>query len=228
MTNTKEAKNEMQKLLEERKRIKKRKPDYVRQDSHKKSRLGRGRKKKQKWRRPKGRHSKVRKRIKGHLPRVEIGYGSPKKVKGTINGLKPVIVTSPQDIEKIKPDQIAFVASTVGKKKKLEIVKKALSLNVQLANVDASFIECVEAEMKQRKEKRKAYEKARAEKEKRKEKAKVKEEEVKKKEMEKAEEKEKQEAKKLTERIEAEAEMHAKEKFEKPKKVEAHRKALQK
>jgi len=44
------------------------------------SKLGRGRKKKQVWRKPTGRDNKMRERKKGHPSVVSIGYRSEKKI----------------------------------------------------------------------------------------------------------------------------------------------------
>ena len=63
-------------LLQLRKRIKAKKPNFVRQDSHKQKEV------KKKWRKPKGMQSKMRLKKKGYRKSVSIGYGSPKKVNG--------------------------------------------------------------------------------------------------------------------------------------------------
>ena len=54
-------------------RLKKKKPDFVRQGYRRKKGLG------YKWRRPRGRHSKTRVMFKGKINPVQIGYGSAKK-----------------------------------------------------------------------------------------------------------------------------------------------------
>ena len=43
------------------------------------SKLGKGRKKKQKYRKPKGRDNKIRERKKGNPKKVEVGYKKQKK-----------------------------------------------------------------------------------------------------------------------------------------------------
>ena len=70
--------------------LKSRKPRFVRKDWRELSKLGRGRKKKQRWRKPKGRHNKLRakKRSVGKMPGV--GYRSPKSIRGTFQGLTPI------------------------------------------------------------------------------------------------------------------------------------------
>ena len=89
-----------------------------------------------KWRAPRGIHSQLRKHKKeaGNLPKS--GYGSPRSVRGMHpSGFEEVIIFNLKDIEKIKPEkQACRIASTVGKKKKLEIMKKASELKIKVLN----------------------------------------------------------------------------------------------
>jgi len=213
--------------IKERKRKKKRKPKYIRQDWWKKSRLGRRRKKKQKWRRPKGRHSKVRLRRKGKPKRPEVGYGSPKEVKGTIKGLRPILVKNIKDLEGIdKEKEIAIISANIGKRKKIEILKKCLELGLKTNINIEKFFKKVEEEKKvkeivKEEEKKKEEEKRKEEEEKVKEKEEIKEEEEKeKKEIEKKIEKEKEELKKIVET--------KREKISKAKEIKPFRMSLEK
>ncbi|MEM1684632.1 MAG: 50S ribosomal protein L32e [Nanopusillaceae archaeon] len=120
-------------LIRIRKEIKRRKPSYLRIFWHKKIRL---KNKKDSWRRPKGIHNKIRKRMKGRPKMVEVGYGSPRKVKGLLgNGKKPVLIHNLEELEKInKEKEIAIIASTVGRKKREQIINKAKELNIEIYN----------------------------------------------------------------------------------------------
>ncbi len=126
---------EIKKLLEHRTAMKKRKPHFLRKDTFEMSRLGKTRSKKQKWRKPKGRHNKLRakKRDVGSLP--GIGYRAPKLVRGTLAGLKPVMIKNQKDLEKLHEGDIAVLAS-LGLKKKIQIAKKASNMVVQFLNFD--------------------------------------------------------------------------------------------
>ena len=88
------------------------------------------------WRKPKGRHSKMRKqeRGRGRLPKP--GYGSPASMRGLDRqGFLPVRVFNPQDLEKINPGKDkAVIASGVGRKKRLDILKKAEEKGIAVAN----------------------------------------------------------------------------------------------
>jgi large subunit ribosomal protein L32e len=88
------------------------------------------------WRKPKGRHSKMRKqeRGRGRLPKP--GYGSPAAVKGlNKQGFREIRVFNPSQLERLdKQKESALIASTVGRKKRLEILRKAEELGVTVSN----------------------------------------------------------------------------------------------
>ncbi len=109
---------------------KKKKPKFVRQDYTKKKALG------AKWRRPKGLHSKIRERRAGHEKRASIGYGSHRKTRHLdSSGLRKVLVNNIQDLSKIKKGEGIIISSTVGDKKRFEILKKAQSQNIEVLNI---------------------------------------------------------------------------------------------
>lgn len=92
-----------------------------------------------KWRKPKGRQSKLRLEKKGRWKRVKIGFGSPKKEKNliTIKGeLKRVVrVKNLKDLESLDPrDNVCIIASSVGKKKVSEIEKRTEKLGLKILN----------------------------------------------------------------------------------------------
>jgi len=120
-------------LLRIRRKIKREKPDYLRPYWWTKIRL---KNKINSWRRPRGIHNKMRKRKKGRPPLVEVGYGSPREVKGLLsNGKRPVIIHNVEELERIdKEKEIAVIASTVGKRKRLEIIKRAQELGIEIYN----------------------------------------------------------------------------------------------
>jgi large subunit ribosomal protein L32e len=112
-------------------KIKKKIPKFLRQEWFKHKTLGK------KWRRPKGRQSKLRKgeKARGKVP--SLGYRSPKSVRGlTRRGYKEIRILNPAQIEKINPNkEIIVISSTIGKKKKIEIIKKAEEKGVKIANI---------------------------------------------------------------------------------------------
>ncbi|MEE9323764.1 MAG: 50S ribosomal protein L32e [Candidatus Aenigmarchaeota archaeon] len=117
-------------MLELRKKIKKKKPKFRRQEWFRKKALG------EKWRKPRGLHSKLRmhEKAKGSLPKP--GYGSPASVRGlNREGYREVLVKNTKDLEKINPkEEIAIIASGVGKKKRFEIFELAGKNNIKVGN----------------------------------------------------------------------------------------------
>ena len=119
-------------LLEIRKEMKDRKPDFIRQDTHKRKKLS------IKWRKPKGIHSKIRHKFKGRRKMPSPGYKSPSKVRGLhAFGLKIVNVSSVNNVAGIKKESEGIVIpKRIGAKKRFEILKKAKELNVKVLNLN--------------------------------------------------------------------------------------------
>lgn len=107
---------------------------FIRQESNSHSKLGKGRKKLQKWRKPKGRDSKMRLNIKNHSKTVSVGYKSPRKNSGKIHDLLPVLIKNINDLEKVGKDSIIIIAR-VGAKKKIEIIKRAQEKKLKILNL---------------------------------------------------------------------------------------------
>src|SRR3989338_6423449 len=122
----------IQNLLEIRKEIKERKPDFIRQDNPKRMKVN------DKWRKPKGIHSKIRHKFKGRRKMPSPGYKSPAEVKGLhSSGLEIVNVHSIGEPKKINRDKEGIiVAKATGMKKRLEVFKKAKELNINILNLN--------------------------------------------------------------------------------------------
>jgi large subunit ribosomal protein L32e len=122
----------MKKLLELRKAIKANKPNFVRQDSNKEKH-----KNKNKWRKPRGLHNKLRLKKKGHIKTPSVGYKSPILVKGLhSSGLSFYKVNNFKDLEGLdKEKQIPVISSKLGLKKKIQILEKCLSENIKVLNI---------------------------------------------------------------------------------------------
>lgn len=117
--------------LKKRAEIDSRRPEFLRQEWHRRKRL-----QGVKWRKPQGDHSKMRQHY-GYRPNVvSIGYGGPKGARYLHpSGFKEVRVWNPKDLEKINPEQeAARVAHQVGMKKRLEIEEKADELGIRVLN----------------------------------------------------------------------------------------------
>jgi len=156
------------------------------------SKLGRGRKKKQKYRRATGRHNKIRENKKGNPKKVRIGY--KKSERNKVSEVK--IIVNIRGLSELGKG-IKIMLGKIGKKKKIEIVKKAKELGVKIQNINIEkFLKKIEKE-REEKIKKAEEEKARKAKEKKREKkAETKHQEKK----ESLTEKKKEESKKQEER----------------------------
>ena len=114
-----------------RTRLKKRKPQFKRHEHFKHRKL------KDTWRKAKGRFSSIRLRRKGKGAMPNIGYRTPKPVRGlTHSGYREVIVHNASDVGRIDPKtESALIAHGVGKRKKAEILEAATKAGVTVSNV---------------------------------------------------------------------------------------------
>lgn len=117
-------------LLKTRKKQKSKKPTFKRTDSHKKKKLD------ENWRRPRGLQSKLRKRIASKGAVVQVGYGSPRAVRGLHpSGLEDVLVRNLNDLQLIDPEyQAARIARTVGVRKRQMIEDIAKDREIKILN----------------------------------------------------------------------------------------------
>jgi large subunit ribosomal protein L32e len=108
--------------------------EFKRQGSTRHSKIGLKRKKLQKWRRPKGRDSKMRLSRKGYSKSVSLGYKSPRKDSGKIENLTPILVHNVRELNSLDKNSIAILAR-VGAKKKLEIINEANQKKIRIFNL---------------------------------------------------------------------------------------------
>jgi len=198
------------KLLEHRKKSKKAKPHFIRQQALHTKRLGKI------WRRPRGVQSKLRLQKRGKPKKVKIGYKSPNKVRGlTREGLEMAIVNNIKELREHQK-KLIILATGIGSRKRATLLKEAKKLNIQFADIKDidKELEKIHSKFKVRKDlkRKKAEEKKEKEKKKKAEKkkgvaeakkqegikekvAKAKEDAIKKKEEKKEAKEEKKEAK---------------------------------
>lgn len=144
----------MSELLDLRKRIKKKKPTFKRQEFLR-TKLG------PKWRRPKGGQSKLRKGKKshGHIPHP--GYSSPRKVRGlSPSGLREIIISNLNQLNSLTKEDGIVISRKVGLKKKIELLNKIKEKKLTLLNLKDidTYIKNAQEKLKlkkQAKEKRK-------------------------------------------------------------------------
>ncbi|MCE4625651.1 MAG: 50S ribosomal protein L32e [Desulfurococcales archaeon] len=88
------------------------------------------------WRKPKGNDNKMRLQLKGYPPIVKSGYGTPRELRNLHpSGLMPARVSNPKELENLDPQKhIVVISSTVGLRKRLQILDAARAKGFRVAN----------------------------------------------------------------------------------------------
>lgn len=108
---------------------------FLRVDTFRFSRLGKNRRKLQKWRSVRGKSNKMRLGRAGYSKVPTVGFKSPRKDSGKVGGLIPRLVHNVKELEALQKDNIAVLAR-IGAKKKLEMIKRAGELNIKIMNLN--------------------------------------------------------------------------------------------
>jgi len=103
---------------------------FLRQEWFRFPRLG------EKWRKPRGMHSKMRRHISYRPNVVSVGYRGPEKVRGLHpSGFQEVMVYNADQLENVDPKtQAVRVGSSVGFKKRQAIEARADELGIRVLN----------------------------------------------------------------------------------------------
>ncbi|MEF8880961.1 MAG: 50S ribosomal protein L32e [Halapricum sp.] len=119
---------ETERLLTKRNRVGK--PQFNRQDYHKKKRTPTS------WRKPRGGLSKQRRGHKGKGPKVEAGFRTPEAVRGLHpSGFEEIRVHNVDDLEDVDGDtQAVRIASKVGARKRERIEEEAEDAGIRVLN----------------------------------------------------------------------------------------------
>src|SRR3989344_9341090 len=113
--------------------IKRNKPKFFRQGWDRYIRLGRTVKKRRKWRRANGGDSKMRLKERGKAAKPTVGWGSDKKIRGMIKGVSPTRVENLTELANV-PKGNGVIIGHVGKKNKMELIKKANEMGLKILN----------------------------------------------------------------------------------------------
>lgn len=142
----------LEQALEIRKNKKNKKPDFLRQDAHRVSKLRKC------WKQPKGMHSKMRLKFRSYRKQPSMGYSSPKLVRGLHpTGLKEIVVRTINDLNRLDPKTQGVTIGRVGLRKKVAILKKAMELNLTILNIKDTnnFLEKIKQHFEQKNQKKK-------------------------------------------------------------------------
>jgi large subunit ribosomal protein L32e len=144
----------IEKLLKHKAVAKKKKPHFVRQEFHKRNKLG------DTWRKPRGIHSKLRLKRRGKPQMVSIGYKMPDAVRGlTKTGLTLVLVSSIKELKALGKDCVP-VMRKVSKKQRLALMIEAQKLGITFNNFKdiTHKVEAINKQLTVKKEARKVKE----------------------------------------------------------------------
>ena len=110
---------------------KKKKPHFHRQLSHHFKRIG-----KLGWRRPRGKDSHQKRKVASRGHRVEIGYRQDMRIRGLHpSGFREALVYNAHMLAGLDAkSQAVRIASSVGKRKREAIVKKAEEMKLKILN----------------------------------------------------------------------------------------------
>lgn len=88
------------------------------------------------WRRPRGKHSKVRKYLGGKLSRPLVGYKKKPSDRGLHpSGYREVLVSNESELENLdKETQAVRISRTIGGRKRKVILEKAEKLKLKVLN----------------------------------------------------------------------------------------------
>lgn len=129
---------ERRRLLRLRMEMERREPRWMRVDEWRYKRI-----RDTGWRRPRGLDNKIRQQRKGWPPRVKTGYGQPADIRGLHpTGFEEVLVFRPEDVDRVDPSRQAIrIGATVGLRKRVEIIKRAIERGVKVLNPDRRALE---------------------------------------------------------------------------------------
>ena len=118
--------------LNRKKKVVKRVKPFKRHHSDRYYRVG------ESWRKPRGIDSAVRRRFRGTVRMVNIGYKNNNKTRHQIKGgFKKFLITNPADLEVLLMNNRTHageIASTISATKRVEILNRAKELNVKITN----------------------------------------------------------------------------------------------
>jgi len=139
---------ERKRLLKLRKRMSQKRPHFRQFEEWRFARI------KDHWRRPKGIDNKMRQKRKGWPKSVKVGYGSPRAVRNLHpSGKEEIAIYNVGDLTIVDPEtQVARIGGSVGRKKRISILREADILGIRILNpgeIDLEEEETIEEEIEE-------------------------------------------------------------------------------
>lgn len=111
------------------------KPKFLRSDTVRHARLGKNKRRLQKWRKARGRHSKIRRKHFSYPVQPGIGYKQTAQKAGLIRGKRATHIGSMGDLSSVQKGSAIIISRRIGAKKRIEILKKAHEMNLTAINI---------------------------------------------------------------------------------------------
>lgn len=129
---------ELNRLLRIKKMLRKKRPSFRRIESWRYKRV-----KNSGWRAAKGIDSKTRQKLKSGVKSPNVGYRSPKKLRGLHPcGLIEKVVHNMNQIDELDPTIHGLkISSKIGNKKRMGMIEKAQLKNFKILNLGTSYFE---------------------------------------------------------------------------------------
>lgn len=115
-----------------------RKIKFLRSDTVRHVRIGSKQRKLQKWRKPRGRHSKIRRKHFSYPRQPGIGYKRPAAVSGLVKGTRPVYVASLHELQHVPSGGAIIISRRIGAKKKIDFLRIIQEKKLVLINGGSS------------------------------------------------------------------------------------------
>ena len=122
----------VEQLIKEKQAMKAKKPNFLRADGHKKSRVGSG------WRKPKGLQNKMRLNKKGYRVNVRTGYKTPGALLHSKAGLSITTVHNLSELESLDPKKQSALIAKVSRRRKEELIEAAKNKGITIVNLPVS------------------------------------------------------------------------------------------
>jgi large subunit ribosomal protein L32e len=131
-----------EKLIELRKKMKKKRPKFRRVESWRHKRV------KDSWRKARGIDSKTRRKKKSGVKSPNVGYRTPKKIRGIHpSGYEEVRVITKKDLKGLDPKEHALkISSRLGARKRIPLIDHAREKGFKILNIGISQRELEELE----------------------------------------------------------------------------------